>query len=232
MMRVGEVLSAAGARERVEQVWTDVLFGGLQVCAAPMDRQMVLLPEPTPSKLLRRPDDHDCLASVLRGRMQKVLAAERGQALATVSGHLKRQLKAMGMDCCTRRLPLALALLAHATNSELVDIVVRDTGDDRSPWLLVPQLSEAALTELSPGQRDVTHRYLDGHCYADIAAARSSRPRTVANQLAAVFARYDAAGRFDLLRVILEHGQRSGARSALHLERGGSRTPLSSARAA
>ena len=226
-------VNRAAARARIAQVWTAVLQGQLRMSAAPLDRQLILLPEPPLSEPLRYyTGDQDCLASILRGRMQKVVAVERGRAQATLSAHLKRQLKAMGVNYRPRRLPLALAVLAHAASSEMVDVAIRDAGDGNSSCLLVPEISEASLARLTPSQRDVTRRYLEGDCYAEIAAARAQRPRTVANQLAAVFGRYGTAARFDLLRAILECGQRLGARSTLYVHRGYGRPSEASARAA
>jgi DNA-binding NarL/FixJ family response regulator len=167
--------------------------------------------------------------------MQKVVAVERGRSQATISGHLKRQLKRMGVEQCTRRLPLALALLAHATDSELVEVTLTGSTEVAgacASWRLVAELSEVSLTDLSPGERDVTRRYLEGQTHAQIACARASKPRTVANQLASVFQRYGATGRFDLLRAILERGRCLGARSTLHVHRGDDQRSPATAHAA
>ena len=219
----------------IERVWSDVLCGRLRVFAPPTAHEVSLLPEPARAKPLRAPRESDCLTSILRGQMQKVVAVERGRSQATISGLLKRQLKRMGVEQSTRRLPLALALLAHATDSELVEIAVSGSSEaegDGASWRLIAELSEVSLTDLTPSERDVTRRYLEGQTHAQIASERASRPRTVANQLSVVFQRYGATGRFDLLRAILERGRCLGARSTLHLHRGDDQCSPTAAHAA
>ena len=62
------------------------------------------------------------------------------------------------------------------------------------------ELCSQSLKELTLAEREVTLLVLDGLTNAEIGAQRHSSPRTVANQIAAVFRKLSIHGRLELIR--------------------------------
>lgn len=81
--------------------------------------------------------------------------------------------------------------------------------DDQQKWaeggqLLVVRFplssSTPASSKLTAAEREVVRRVLDGRRTSEIAAARRTSPRTVANQLQSVFRKLGIASRAELAR--------------------------------
>lgn len=166
---------------------------------------------------------HAACAAVLRGQSQKVVAAELGLTPATLAGLVSAALLELGVDVRCARVPLALPLLLHAAEGSRVvsfcEVGEGGRGDwGGPPWQLSLGLPEQVLaSELSPGEQEVTRAYLSGQSYAEIAGARGSSTRTVANQLGQSFRKLGASGRFSLIAAVLENGARRGAPLTLTL---------------
>jgi DNA-binding CsgD family transcriptional regulator len=203
------------AGSRASRIWARLVLGQLRAQPSRTDAVLWLAPPSAGPSAPEAWSGYGCLAHVLRGRAQKVVAGELGRSMATISSQLSRQLAVMGLGMTTLRVPLGLAMLAHAAHSELVELI--DATNDGDCWGIAVQISPSSLSQLTASELDVAYRYLDGGSHAEIAAARASKPRTVANQLGAVFHHFGATGRFDLLRAILEHGKELGERSKLWL---------------
>ncbi len=126
----------------------------------------------------------------------------------------------MGVVSSLSRVPAALPLLAHAAHSNCV-VSLCEVGDECEPaqrWLLSFNYHEKVLDSgLSRVERDVMRRYVRGQSYAQIAGARGTSYRTVANQLASAFQKLRATGRLALLRYLVECGAAVGAPVTLTL---------------
>ncbi len=59
---------------------------------------------------------------------------------------------------------------------------------------------------LSPAERVVLRAFVDGMTYREIAVARGTAPRTIANQLATIFRKLGGSGRLDLIRRLVTLG--------------------------
>jgi len=197
-------------------VWQSLLQH--ELCVAGTTNEGTVRLQPSRHSASQRLAAPSYVEGVLLGRPQKVLALESARSQAAISSLLQRQMKTMGLAGTVLRLPLALAMLAHAATSDLLNVTLLERdATSAEVFLFRGIVSEAALGGLTAAEQDVTLRYLQGQSCVAIAEARCSRPRTVANQLAGVFHRFGTAGRFDLLRVVLQHAQRSGTPCSLEL---------------
>jgi DNA-binding CsgD family transcriptional regulator len=75
-------------------------------------------------------------------------------------------------------------------------------GRDRFAVLSVPQQIDALGAKLTRAERDVMLMIRAGHSNAQIAAARGSSPRTVANQVRSLYAKLGVSSRAELAAVI------------------------------
>ena len=74
--------------------------------------------------------------------------------------------------------------------------------EDGKEWVVFSYVTDSEGTfppTLSAAQRDVLARVLAGHSNAAIARARSTSPRTVANQVAELLRRFQLSSRRDLI---------------------------------
>ncbi len=206
----------------VRALWQDLLRGALRVVpgAAEGGFELLLAPHEPPTWTPQRTRRESCCQAVLRGEAQKAVAADFGVAPATLSGLLKTVLLGMGLDERFTRIPIAIPLLLHAAESAQV-LSLCEVDDDRPGerrWRVSLSLPGELLEEaLSEGERDVVQRYLTGQSYAEIAAARRSSPRTVANQLGLSFKKLRVSGRFSLIRSLVERGAARGTPITLTL---------------
>jgi DNA-binding CsgD family transcriptional regulator len=158
--------------------------------------------------------------TVLLGEQQKVVAFERGVALATMAAILKQVAARMGCDCRFSRLPLAIPLLVHAIRrpGSLTIHVDGDMlrGNHARAFLSIRRCDALLAPELSSGEYEVVSHLLEGKSYLEMATSRRSCVRTVANQLSSAFKKLGLSGRFALLRLAVErsHRQSLGARPA------------------
>lgn len=111
------------------------------------------------------------------------------------------------------RVPLqgkaSVARPAVNERTEMADVGRQARGDVRCVLLRVGQDELAILTlptrlaiedsSLSPAERDVVAAVVAGRSNAEIAAARGTSPRTVANQVALVFRKLGVGSRSELV---------------------------------
>lgn len=79
-------------------------------------------------------------------------------------------------------------------------------GASRVAVLALPRGLPAHLADrLTEAERAVADSLLDGASYAEIAAARGTSERTIANQARAVLRKLDVASRFELVLLAAKH---------------------------
>lgn len=82
-----------------------------------------------------------------------------------------------------------------------------EVGGSRLAVIQLPRgLPEHLAERLSPAERAIAEGLIDGASYADIAAARATTARTVANQARAVFRKLGVDSRFELALLAGTHG--------------------------
>lgn len=123
---------------------------------------------------------------------------------STLAQGLKQTLARIGLNCSPARVPLVVALLAHAaTGCASRELWVgRFELEGRRYVVLSAHLYSKAWERLSSAERAVLELRAIGKSHSDIAEQRRTSPRTVANQLAAATHRLGVSGRLDLLRMM------------------------------
>ena len=92
---------------------------------------------------------------------------------------------------------------AESTSSR---VAFGEIGSSRVAVLGLPRGLPAHLAaRLTEAERAVADSLLDGASYAEIAAARGTSERTIANQARAVLRKLDVASRFELVLLAARH---------------------------
>lgn len=134
-----------------------------------------------------------------RGVSQTAIAIELGVAPSTVCAELSGALLSLGVGERISALPPFLPQLWHlAANSRLVR-TLGEPSARRQLTVMLPRVDLTLHELLSPAEMKVCRLLLEGHSHAQIAAARQTSGRTVANQLAAVFSKFKVSGRLELV---------------------------------
>jgi DNA-binding NarL/FixJ family response regulator len=142
---------------------------------------------------------------LLAGRSQKQIAYDVGVSFTTVNTHVQAALRKLGLGRSEHAIVVAAALSGKAGGRLWLSppaLASTFAGEERE-WTLRVELSRSALHALTDAEREVALLVVDGSTNAEIGSARGSSPRTVANQVAAVFRKLEAHGRLELVRRLI-----------------------------
>lgn len=141
----------------------------------------------------------DVLERVLAGESQKLLACELGLTSSTIATYCSATLRGVAHERLSSRAPIVVVMAALAARGvPLPGARLEQTLEDGS-WVLSVATPGAGYVELlSPGEWEVARATIEGKTHAEIARARGTSRRTIANQLAAVFYKVHASGRAEL----------------------------------
>jgi DNA-binding CsgD family transcriptional regulator len=165
--------------------------------------EVVLRPQASAPRLSGR--ERSVMERIVGGASQKAVSYELGVALTTVSAHLRVGLNKLGI---ARWEQAVLAAAVVSRGGERARAFTRAGGEGPVHEVGGPLLStrielcEVALALLTEAEREVALLALDGYTNAEISRSRQVSPRTVANQLAAVFRKLRVHGRLELIRKI------------------------------
>jgi DNA-binding NarL/FixJ family response regulator len=135
------------------------------------------------------------LERVLSGEPQKVIAYELGRAVATIAGYCSQALKTMAHPSSCTRAPILLVMAATAARGAAVPKAKLERLLDDGSWVIRVAIPGNNLaSRLSPGEWEVARAAIEGKSHAEIAVARGTSRRTVANQLASVFDKTGTSG--------------------------------------
>jgi DNA-binding CsgD family transcriptional regulator len=160
----------------------------------------------------RRPGSDAGLAmieQILVGQSSKALAIERRVSDSTVALTIKKRLQLMGLTCKVRGMPLILALAARSACGRVREPLfgrIAFLGGDapHGRWVVSVAHPDFRIPKLlSTAERAVLSHALEGKTYVQIATARDTSLRTVANQLASVFRKLGVSGYGETLDLLL-----------------------------
>lgn len=155
----------------------------------------VLRRERPPGKLSAR--ERCVIEKLIGGSSQKTISYDLNVALTTVSVHLRVALDKLGVRLWEHA---ALAGAIIQSSSDAIDSRGGHLGSDQSLAVVKVELCHRSLGELTCAEREVALLVLDGLTNAEIGIQRKTSPRTVANQVAAVFRKLGVHGRLELIR--------------------------------
>jgi DNA-binding NarL/FixJ family response regulator len=168
---------------------------------------LVLAPSASPSPVDNR--RLEILKTVLCGSRQKNIAIDFRLAPSTVALNSRMAMESLGLSGKPSRAHPLLMLAACASSEQLTlaakcsVIRSRDGRELRVVGLARPDL--ALAKRLPAAELSVIRSLVEGQSYRQIAAARGTSTRTIANQISAVFRRLRVSGRNELvLRLFLE----------------------------
>jgi DNA-binding CsgD family transcriptional regulator len=160
----------------------------------------------------RRPASDAGLAmieQILVGQSSKAVAIDRRVSDSTVALAIKKRLQLMGLTCKVRGIPLILAMAARAACGRLGAPLlgrIAPLGRSSSPAGWVVSVAHPDFwfpKHLSSAERAVLTHALEGKTYVQIATARATSLRTVANQLASIFRKLGVSGYAQTLDLVL-----------------------------
>jgi DNA-binding CsgD family transcriptional regulator len=156
-----------------------------------------------PAHPLRR-RDVAILENALLSGVRKHVAVEAGLSCSSIAVIMQSCFQFMGISCLPSRIPGLVVAAAHAryhlgsAETPLSDTLARpELLAERTLTLWRPDIQLAAW--LAPAEHAVIHLLIEGMTYAEIAQARQTSVRTVANQVASGFRRLEVSGRAELL---------------------------------
>jgi DNA-binding NarL/FixJ family response regulator len=147
--------------------------------------------------------DAALLQRVLSGEAQKVLALDLNCAPSTVSQRITLILSAFGLRVASRRVPLALVMVAasRAIGSTFSPPGYQEIACPKTGHLELQMLRPETVFchSLSTAEYEVIQAVVEGRPHKQIGACRDRSPRTVANQLRSIADKLGVCGRFQYI---------------------------------
>jgi DNA-binding CsgD family transcriptional regulator len=178
-------------------VWQRLLEGRLFVCDSwCLDGRCFVVLERGCGLRLPRPSGVQILERVFDGQSQKALANELGLATATIACHSMRALKAFSRQHRVSRAPIVLIMAALAARGLPLGAARFEELYPDARWVISVEVPGRSFRErLSHSEWEVARLAIEGQAHVEIARARGTSVRTIANQLAAVFEKLGTFGR-------------------------------------
>jgi DNA-binding NarL/FixJ family response regulator len=146
-----------------------------------------------------RPSGVRILERIFHGESQKALANELGLATATVACHSMRALRLLSRQHRVSRAPIILVMAALAARGLPLQAARFEEQHSDGRWVISVEVPARSLrARLSRSEWEVARLAIEGHTHVEIAQARGTSVRTIANQLAAVFEKLGTFGRAEL----------------------------------
>lgn len=143
------------------------------------------------------------LESVLGGSRQKNIAIDSKLAPSTVALNSRLAMESLGLSSKPSRAHPLLMLAASASRQQPTiaakcSVLRTDDGSERRVVGL-PRPDVGLAKRLPSAELAVIRSLVEGQSYREIAAARGTSTRTIANQISAVFRRLRVSGRNELV---------------------------------
>jgi DNA-binding CsgD family transcriptional regulator len=163
----------------------------------------------TPAVPLRS-RDVEILEHALLCGVRKLVAVEVGLSCSSIAVILQSCFQFMGLSCLPSRIPGLVVAAAHARHHQGAKLQssLRSRADRQflHQTVSVPRPDTALVAWLAPAEHAVINLLVAGQSYAEIAQARQTSVRTVANQVASGFRRLGVSGRAELLCMLARWG--------------------------
>ncbi|HEY2404798.1 MAG TPA: helix-turn-helix transcriptional regulator [Polyangiaceae bacterium] len=148
----------------------------------------------------------EILQRVLGGQSQKTVSIELNVSASAITRAMKTMLRGVGLACRPSAAPLLFSMAARAATGQL-HAAARSS---RFAWngldchvLSAGRPDRSLGNPLSDAERAVARLLLEGRSHAEIAHARHTSTRTIANQVSAIFRRLNISGRGELMSFLL-----------------------------
>jgi len=208
---VSALLNLQGPNQvELSELWALLREGHTWVSAVTYrdGRCFATLSTPPPTRAPRKLHDVDLLADLLAGQPMKVVAADLGISLASLSERCIRILRSMTAIDRVGRSPIIVVMAALAARGlSLPPAQVEVSGHDFC-IVSVEVPGGPVTTSLSPCELEVWRLILEGRACAEVAVERRTSPRTAVNQLSSIFKKLGVSGRVALRARAVEEQSR------------------------
>jgi DNA-binding CsgD family transcriptional regulator len=157
-----------------------------------------------------RQRDQEILESALLCGVRKIVAVEVGLSCSSIAVIMQSCFQFMGLHCLPSRIPGLVVAAAHARHGQSPRFGANLRGPHARGFaqqsIRVPRPDTALAAWLAPAEHAVIALLTEGQSYAEIARARNTSIRTVANQVASGFRRLGVSGRAELLCLLARWG--------------------------
>jgi DNA-binding CsgD family transcriptional regulator len=192
------------------ELWSALALGELEIVASGYLARECFLKVRAGNGAMKRFDADGramtILKRVLIGDSQKCVAIELSLAPSTIAATSSRCLSVMGARGTASRVPMLLILAAHAGSGAHVasQLSFNTEGCGPDEFIIVASRPDIPLDTLLPtAEFEVAKNRLEGQSYEQIAKSRRRSKRTIANQLASIFRKFQVSGRVGLLRKLV-----------------------------
>jgi DNA-binding CsgD family transcriptional regulator len=187
-------LTAAELRFK-KAVWNDGRCIAVFRRNAPTSRQYGLTPR-----------ERTVLVRTLQGERQKLIAAEAKIAASTVANSLKSARVKLGFEDRLDAAPLATLIVANGTENASPYPQRNIYSIAGGEWFMAssPRPDWSGFSEVTKSERSIALAIIEGQSNTEIAKVRDTSVHTVENQVASLFRKVNASGRFDLIRVLYQ----------------------------
>jgi DNA-binding CsgD family transcriptional regulator len=204
--------------ERVElaAIWEELIAGTCKIDGWSQDEgswSMVVSRRPILDRAKAvglRLRDVEILEHALLCGVRKLVAVEVGLSCSSIAVILQGCFQFMGLDCLPSRIPGIVVAAAHARHHLQSKFPPHPKARADRPYsqqtVTVPRPDTALVSWLAPAEHAVINLLIEGQSYAEIAQARNTSIRTVANQVASGFRRIGVSGRAELLCLLARWG--------------------------
>ena len=153
-----------------------------------------------------RARDFEILERALLCGIRKIVALEVKLSCSSIAVIMQGCFQYMGVSCVPSRIPGMLVLACQARQRQggarAYPRLVPDRQHQLEQTITVPRPDRVLSDWLAPAEHAVIRLLLEGQSYAEIAEARETSIRTVANQVASGFRRLGVSGRAELLCLV------------------------------
>lgn len=206
---------ASAERIELAALWDNLTAGTAKIESwshAEHSWSMVVSRRPKPLANIgaaRRRRDIEILERALLSGGRKQVALDAGLSCSSIAVIMQSCFHYMGLSCLPSRIPGLLVAAAHARHDPEAKLQSSLSGRaalGATQTITVTRPDAGLDAWLAPAEHAVIHLLIEGMSYAEIAQARQTSVRTVANQVAAGFRRLDVSGRAELLCLLARWG--------------------------
>jgi DNA-binding NarL/FixJ family response regulator len=214
--------SAAPTLLPLSRIWVAIRSGAalLKGIEQTADRLYITLerrrPHPERSRIDRR--RLDVLERLLLGDSGKVVAYDLEVSISTVATDRIMACRSLGLDAASSRKPMFLVMAVHAAFGFIDPAAqIHETSVDHST-LSIERPDRHVASRLTATEFEILTEIVEGFSHLEIAQRRGRSIRTVANQLASIFAKLRVSGKGSLLAKLARESRRTLGRPSVAVD--------------
>jgi DNA-binding CsgD family transcriptional regulator len=220
-------------RVDLADLWQQLVDGRLTIIDAGCSSDRCYVRVRTAARTPLTPSQSEALERLLTGESQKELAYEKQLAVSTVCCRASEALEAIAGSRSSSRAPLLLVIAAHAVKGDPVELASFEVAALDEWFVSIRTPAWTPDFSLTVSEHAIAFLAMAGASYSEISQRRQRSPRTIANQLNAIFTKVGARGRSELrskfvTQMLRAKGRGDATNPPLRLVHGEGTTPAGS----